>query len=135
MTKPDNPGQGQAPQRREMGDRANILVKEDSDDGGVYLYSHWGGTELPLALQNALKKKWRWDDCAYLTRIIFDTMSMGCHGDETGCGISARVGDGGDRILIVEVERQQVRNEQGVAHWTFSEYIELTPEQIKKVWA
>lgn len=106
-----------------MGDRANVLVKEDSEDNGVYLYTHWNGTELPTILQDALKKRWRWDDCAYLTRIIFDEMTKDDHGEETGYGISSILGDGDDRILKVNVIEQTVK--MGEREWTFEEYISL----------
>jgi hypothetical protein len=39
-----------------MGDRANVYVK-NTDTQGVFLYSHWGGTELPATVQKALKRK------------------------------------------------------------------------------
>ena len=104
-----------------MGDRANVLVKENDDDPGVYLYTHWAGTELPYTLQEALAKRWRWDDTAYLTRIIFDTMTEGQQGNETGYGISTFCCDGEDRILEVNCKHQDVRRKART--WTFEEYI------------
>jgi len=41
---------------------------------GVYLYQHMDGYNLAEEVQIALKKKERWDDPEYLTRIIFATM-------------------------------------------------------------
>ncbi len=112
-----------------MGDRANILVKEDSNDNGVYLYTHWGGSELPVTLQNALKKKWRWNDAAYLTRIIFDEMTKDEHGQETGYGISSICGDGDDRILEVNCEKQTISYNKTI--WTFQQFIDLS---VLKIW-
>ena len=104
-----------------MGDRANILVKENDRDRGVYLYTHWQGTDLPGILRDALAKRWRWDDCQYLTRIIFDEMTENQHGEEVGFGISAFVGDGDDRILTVNCKKQVVSN--GKKTVSFQEYI------------
>jgi hypothetical protein len=91
-----------------MGDRANILVKEDGSDSGLWLYTHWNGSSLPHVLQAALKKKWRWDDTPYLARIIFCEMVKGDVEGETGFGISTRECDGGDRVLEVRVDEQTV---------------------------
>jgi hypothetical protein len=91
-----------------MGDRGQIRVK---DERGrlVYLYTHWGGTELKEMLQSALQKKWRWDDAEYLTRIIFETMVGDSHGDETGFGIGLSAHfDIEHPIIEVDVGKQMV---------------------------
>lgn len=44
-----------------MGDKANVLVRQDNDDPGVYLYTHGAGTELPATLQKALAKCLLWN--------------------------------------------------------------------------
>jgi hypothetical protein len=36
----------------------------------------------------------RWDDDAYLARIMFDQMTLGDHGEETGFGITTSPPDG-----------------------------------------
>ena len=106
-----------------MGDRGNIVVD------GVYLYSHWGGSELPKVLQEALAKQWRWTDGAYLCRIIFDCMTRGHHDTETGFGISLGLCDNEHPILHVSSNSQTVKlkTEKGkdLGAWTFREYIEL----------
>ena len=61
-----------------MGDRGTVEIH------GVYLYTHWGASDLIDVVREALAKKWRWDDESYLARIIFDTMLDGSHGTETG---------------------------------------------------
>jgi hypothetical protein len=90
-----------------MGDRANVYVHE-GDQPGVYLYSHWGGSTLPQVVRDALARGARWDDGQYLTRIIFDILTTGHTGGTTGFGISARVGDGADRIVDVDTHAQRV---------------------------
>jgi len=89
-----------------MGDRANVYVK-NTDTQGVFLYSHWGGTELPATVQKALKRKARWDDEQYLARIIFDTMTDGRAGD-TGFGISAVIGDNSYPIIYLDCRTQEI---------------------------
>lgn len=134
-----------------MGDRANVLVKQNDGDPGVYLYTHWNGTELPGTLKRALDRRERWDDCSYLTRIVFDAMTDGRQGETIGYGISAFLCDGGDRVLIVDVEKQTISrgsyeyrsdidsHQQGFTSsitkiWTFEEYVALNEAAIAQVW-
>lgn len=104
-----------------MGNRANVHIKETDGDNGVYLYTHWDGYKLPQTLQSALQKKWRWDDCPYLTRIIFDEMTKGKNGNETGFGISSCSSE--DKTLTVNVKKQIIINHNGYV-WTFNEFCE-----------
>jgi hypothetical protein len=112
-----------------MEDRANVYVTYSDKEPGVYLYTHWLGTELPLLVQEALKKQVRWNDTSYLTRIIFDTMTEGCHGQETGFGISSYVGDGENRVINVIVEENIISIRDEI--WTFQEYIELPSSSLQ----
>ena len=93
-----------------MGDRANIVIQRKRNDTTerVYLYTHWHGTEAPEMLRQALARKARWDDESYLTRIIFDRMTEGQHGEETGFGIWPAIGDNEYPLLIVDVDTQRV---------------------------
>lgn len=86
-----------------MGDRANVYIHE-GDEPGVYLYSHWGGTELPKLIWEALKTdraQNRADDAPYLARILFEEMISEDLGSETGYGIWTSPPDGADRIVDV----------------------------------
>jgi len=112
-----------------MGDRANVKVK-DGDDA-VFLYTHWHGSDLPTILQAALRRgKGRWDDEQYLARIIFCEMIKDDVMGETGFGISAHVGDGADRVLTVAGEQVTT----GDKSWSFKQYVELSPDDLDKVW-
>lgn len=92
-----------------MGDRANVYVHEGNKPG-VYLYTHWEGSELPQTVVRALQRgRGRWDDVQYLTRIIFGEMVGQDVYGTTGYGISAEVGDGDDRIVDVDTATQQIR--------------------------
>ena len=122
-----------------MGDRGNIFVRsqyqqpepeegEEREPLGVYLYSHWGGSELPLALKAALSRKQRWDDGPYLTRIIFDEMTKGQQGEETGFGISCVLCDNEHPIIRVDPGNQTVSF--GEFEATFAHYIEVEDETL-----
>lgn len=69
-----------------MGDRGQIKIKIDKS--AVFLYTHWGGSELNATLANALDRgRGRWSDTEYLIRIIFNEMTKGDEMSETGYGI------------------------------------------------
>ena len=96
-----------------MGDRGTIVVKEGP--GTIYLYTHWGGSELKTTLRRALGREARWDDPAYLTRIIFCEMVKGHEADETGFGISTQPQDGEYNTLVVNTDSQTVTEGDGEA--------------------
>lgn len=124
-----------------MGDRANVFVvdpyapKVDGGNAGVYLYTHWSGSELPQILAKALDSKegrGRWSDNSYLTRIIFDTMT-GLEGGETGFGISASITDNSYPILVVNTETQLIdmvpsgSERTAFGRWTFEQFVNDRP--------
>lgn len=92
-----------------MGDRANVKIVS-KHTGTVYLYTHWSGSELPQTVQQALRRgAERWDDPAYLARIVFCEMIKGEALDGlTGYGISQECGDGEDRVITLNTDEQQV---------------------------
>jgi hypothetical protein len=92
-----------------MGDRGNIVVLMDTESAPVYLYTHWGGTELPEVVSAALAKRWRWNDPAYLARILFDQLTENVHGQETGFGISTSPCDNEHDYIVVDPLKQEVR--------------------------
>lgn len=104
-----------------MGDSANVHVKESDEDSGVYLYTHWDGYKLPQILRSALQKKLCWNDCPYLTGIIFYEMTKGKNGNETVFGISSFGSE--DKTLTVNVKKQTVTNINGGV-LTFNEFCE-----------
>lgn len=129
-----------------MGDRAMIAVKQDEGDALVYLYTHAGGSDLPFDVQKALAKRWRWggsSECtAYLTRIIFDVMSKGDQGNETGFGITTVPPDifPSHFVVVVDTKTQTVGfAKQGaepvcLKQWTFEEYIALSADKIEEAY-
>lgn len=108
-----------------MGDRANVHV------AGAYLYTHWGGHELPATLQKSLQRgRPRWDDPSYLARIIFCDMVDGDERDLTGFGISAELQDNEHPILEVDSKRGIV--EVAGRKFTFEDYSAL---KVPVTWA
>jgi hypothetical protein len=96
-----------------MGDRGNVVVLQHESAGNVsalvYLYSHWGGHDLPEALQSALKRgRERWTDEPYLTRIIFCEMVDGHEKDTAGFGITTYLTDNEHPLLVVDVKKETV---------------------------
>jgi hypothetical protein len=121
-----------------MGDRGNIYIKDA--DSGIYLYTHWAGTELPVTVRNALARQQRWDDGPYLARILFDTLTEGETGSESGYGISSVIGDNGHLIVVVDVDAQTVTfapQGQEKAHtlqsaMSFTEYVGTAVDALQK---
>lgn len=93
-----------------MGDRANIYLHDsDKSATGMYLYTHWGGTEWPEKLQEALKfGEERWGDEIYLARIIASRVFRDDVDKLTGSGLSTEIGDNSYPLLCVDLLRSQV---------------------------
>lgn len=95
-----------------MGDRCNVAIKVRKDDENhIFVYSHWGGHEMPGEVLNAVKKaKCRWDDDMYCCRIIIDNiLPEGSKDQGTGYGISLHVGDNSYPIIEIDIPKQVVR--------------------------
>jgi hypothetical protein len=113
-----------------MSDSGNIAVKEGKHI--IYLYTHWGGSDLPETLKDALERgRKRWNDPAYLTRIIFCEMIMEASRltDTDGLGISCNIQDNEHDLLVVVLYEQIVivyryTDETEKARYTFQEFID-----------
>jgi len=75
-----------------MGDRNNIKITY-SNGQGVYLYSHWGGSELREIVADALETSGRVTDESYFARVLFSRMIAHELHQETGYGIAPYVVD------------------------------------------
>jgi hypothetical protein len=118
-----------------MGDRRNVLLYNPGEaeqvegkvvvqDGAkpIYLYTHWLGYRLPEVVQTAIARRARWNDDAYLNRIIVSTVlkEVGID-DETGAGLSLYVCDSNyDDEVEVFGDLNLVRIGEKV--WTFEDY-------------
>lgn len=126
-----------------MGDRANVVVRQYGERPPVVLYSHWGGTELAETVQEALKKRWRWDDHAYLTRIVFEQMIGSQRDTETGFGISTDFPDNEHKVIVLDPNEERIGfTPRGMFNieqlpeprhwWSFKEFIELDPDEVRR---
>ena len=72
-----------------MGDRAMAGIR--TDEGSLYVYTHWGGGGLPDDAKEAiLKAEKRWFDIPYATRILVDQLTKKGRDRETGFGLMLR---------------------------------------------
>ena len=121
-----------------MGDRSNVVVQDRSKKERVYLYMHWGGTDYINILATALNRaKDRWDDAAYIARVIFCDMIRGSLDTTTGYGISTKLCDNEYPLLVLDCKNQRVNLETEKGDIILSQEIEYflahTKEYLKKV--
>lgn len=90
-----------------MGDRSNIVVKQ-YDGSSVYLYGHWMGEDSIGITKRVLERKQRWDDQAYLARMLFSEMVRNDLDSDTGYGISTTMCDNEYPIIVLDPSTQQV---------------------------
>ena len=84
-----------------MGCRGTIEIIEKENDSSVFLYTHWGANEMLHNLTVTLKKKERWNDAPYLSRMIFCEMIKENVGGCTGHGIQTyKAGDSEEEITV-----------------------------------
>jgi len=116
-----------------MGDRANIyLVDTNSERCGIYLYTHWDGTEWPERLCKALiVARPVWNDPEYCARIIVREVFSDYDGLKGG-GISTRLGDNEHPIIVCDLplqivayahEGQERDGETWYGALTFADYV------------
>lgn len=116
-----------------MGDRANVAVVQP-DKTRVYLYTHWNGTELVETVHAALSRKVRWDNEAYLARIVFCSMVQEDVGGETGYGISTGLCDNEHPIIVLDPKTQTIwlEDESGKALIRRRSFLSFVEDNIKE---
>ena len=116
-----------------MGDRGNIVLRftEKGQAKDIYLYTHWGGSEIGERLKSALEAgEDRWDDGPYLGRVIFQAL-VGDDDGVTGFGISPFVCDNEHDFLVVDMDggktvtKEHRTNRSVIQKWTFDEFVKL----------
>jgi len=105
----------------------NNAAAPKSEERPVVLYTHWGAKRMLFDLITTLGKEQRWNDAAYLSRMIFCQMVRNNLHSTTGFGIlTDNVGDAEEEI-VVDIDRQEVIRKR-IGHdnqrFTFSELIE-----------
>jgi len=93
-----------------MGDRGEIVISgpETNADGSqiagpfeVYIYTHWGGSDLPVLAAAAIDKaegSRRLSDLPYFARICVDVLSKHANAETRGVGVSNTHIDGGKAV-------------------------------------
>lgn len=90
-----------------MGDRGNVVIKED--DKQICLYTHWDGTELPTIVANALSRGYdRINDFPYLARIIFSEMIKDDVMGTTGYGIYTKSIDPNHPDIVIDLNLHNI---------------------------
>jgi len=89
----------------------NNAAAPKSEERPVVLYTHWGASTLMQDVLSAIERRERWNDPAYLSRIIFCHMICGDLNplsSSTGYGIlTDNVGDASIEI-VVDCDRQEI---------------------------
>jgi hypothetical protein len=120
-----------------MGDRGNIFFVDRLEGGsleGIYMYTHWSGSTLPLIVRDALERgRGRWGDSQYLARILFCELVKDSVLDETGFGLGTRLADNEhvvvrvddltSRVSFHEPGKERLPRDSGLASWSFEEYL------------
>jgi len=87
-----------------MGDRANVYIHH-GDNPGIYLYSHWDGTELPSVVKRSMdteRAKRNYNDAEYLAHVIFEDIFDEDPGNDKGYALSLYPLDGENRIVDID---------------------------------
>ena len=114
-----------------MGDRANIIVKENCHSNGVVLYTHLNGAEMHKVLKKVLTDCCdRWDDAQYLAGAIYKEIiktndSLGYVGAD---GISDSIWDNDYPIFVLFCEDLELQvmsaNDDIICEITFEDFID-----------
>ena len=95
-----------------MGDRRTAEIK--TRKGSLYVYTHWGGYEMPERAAEALKAAQpRIGDESYALRIVVDQLTKDSRDQETGAGLmfhpEAEDEYGANPSIIIDLVANKVR--------------------------
>lgn len=111
-----------------MGDRANIKVYQDDGESAIFLYTHWRGDEIYDVVMTTLLRHDRWEDTAYLTRMLFCELVGDDNAGSNGFGISTSMCDNEHTIIGVNPERQEItfegRDGTVIKEMSFNDFIQ-----------
>lgn len=123
-----------------MGDRAVFgFVAEDHNI--IWLYSHWGGDEQLLTMQQAIRvAEPRWGDTEYATRIAISHIVGEQWQNETGYGLSVNTFTTPDypyayvvdwnRQTVQEVATHERDQDYDGPTYTFAQFLALEMERL-----
>lgn len=128
-----------------MGDRANVRLdyywqqEGKKTEASIFIYTHWEGHRLPLLVHEGLALKARWEDAAYLTRIIADSIIPAPdlaynRTTTTGYGISTWICDNEHAIIVLNTHKKTIgleleKGELLFGHVPYLDFVE-TPRPL-----
>jgi hypothetical protein len=74
----------------------------------IFFYTHWRGSDTLDIAMRAIAKRQRWDDPAYLARIVFCELIKGATDGETGFGIWTDRCDYEHDDVVIDCDTQEV---------------------------
>ena len=116
-----------------MGDRRQVIFEfglpnqpeNEQFVNSIVLYTHWGGSDLPNNLAQAiLTAKPRWRDDNYFTRIVVSQIVNLDWNEETGFGLDIHYCDSEYADFFVNLPNQTVRLGIQGKEMTFQEFID-----------
>ena len=129
-----------------MGDRGNIVMRYNSKSRktDIYFYTHNSGSEIGAIARRALAKRLRWDDDAYLGRIVFGELTRDAYSEETGFGVGPMPCDNSHDYLVIDCDNQKVlrcahdvtSNKMGkiLKQWSFDEFVDPANRREIDAW-
>jgi hypothetical protein len=104
------------------------MAEIKTEDGSIFVYTHWGGFDLPETAKKAVvSAKSRWDDLPYAARIIVDQLTIPGRDQTEGYGLMLKP-DAEDEYnndepsVIINLLKQTLTiNGEGSAEYTFDE--------------
>jgi hypothetical protein len=129
-----------------MGDRGNIFFvdrREGDALEGIYMYTHWSGAALPLTVREALERgRGRWGDSQYLARIVFCELVGEAVREETGYGLSTRIGDNEHSVVRIDdlsarvsfhaPGKERRADDPGLASWSYEAYLAMASAELER---
>jgi len=103
-----------------MGDRNNVKITYRTGDS-VYLYSHWGGSELAELVQRVLNRTTRLSDESYFARAIFSEMISEDIHSETGFGIAPYAPDQDASNYMIHIDYTKSTGVTPDIEWRYTE--------------
>jgi hypothetical protein len=119
-----------------MGDRAISEVKLEK--GSIYIYTHWGGFDLPKVAQEAIvSAEPRWDDEPYAAHIIIDQLIKEGRDSETGIGIMLEAGaedeyNNDSPSAVIDIPNRTLKiigHDEEDGKWTFAKVVKLVQKR------
>jgi hypothetical protein len=103
-----------------MGDRNNVKITYGTGDS-VYLYSHWGGSQLEGIVQRVIERTTRLSDESYLARAIFSAMVADDIEGELGYGIAPYPPDqdAGNKMIHIDYNARDTTSGVPQIDWAY----------------